>query len=77
MSAGDRVNPRPRKSSTRPYRDSALAYAALGSLVVIFAYATGSSLLKSLAGGVAVFVLASAYTWWRLRARARQAEKQP
>ena len=76
MSAGDGVNPGPRKS-TRSYRDSALAYAALGSLVVILAYATGSSLLKSLAGGVAVFLLATAYTWWRLRARARQAEKQP
>ena len=76
MSAGDGVNPR-RRTSTRPYRDSALAYAALGSLVVIFAYATGSSLLKSLGGGVAVFLLATAYTWWRLRARARQAEKQP
>jgi hypothetical protein len=76
VSARDGVNPGPRKS-TRPYRDSALAYAALGSLVVILTYATGSSLLKSLAGGVAVFLLATAYTWWRLRARARQAEKRP
>jgi asparagine N-glycosylation enzyme membrane subunit Stt3 len=47
----------------------------LGSLVVIFAYATGSSLVRSLAGGVAAFVLATAYTWWRVRSRQRQAER--
>ncbi len=76
MSVGNGVNPKRRKS-TRPYRDSALAYAALGSLVVIFAYVTGSSLLRSLAGGVAAFVLATAYTWWRVRTRQRQAEQGP
>jgi hypothetical protein len=59
------------KSRSR-YRDSALAYAALGSLVVIFAYVTGSGLLKAFAGGIAVFVLATAYTWWRLRSRERR-----
>jgi predicted PurR-regulated permease PerM len=76
VSAGNGVNPKRRKS-TRPYRDSVLAYAALGSLVVIFAYVTGSSLLRSLAGGVTAFVLATAYTWLRLRARQRRAEQQP
>jgi hypothetical protein len=73
VSSGNGTNPQRRKS-TRPYRDSALAYAALGSLVVIFAYATGSGLVKSLAGGIAAFVLATAYTWWRLRSRERQTE---
>ena len=72
MSDGNGANPRRRKS-TRPYRDSALAYAALGSLVVIFAYVTGSGLLRSLAGGVAAFLLATAYTWWRLRSRGSEA----
>ena len=72
MSHGNGGNPRRRKS-TRPYRDSALAYAALGSLVVIFAYVTGSGLLKSLAGGIAAFLLATAYTWWRLRSRESEA----
>jgi hypothetical protein len=74
VSSGNGVNPK-RRRSTRPYRDSALAYAALGSLVVIFAYVTGSSLVRSLAGGVAAFVLATAYTWWRVRSRQRQAER--
>ena len=76
MSSGNGVNPKRRKS-TRPYRDSALAYAVLGSLVVIFAYVTGSSLLRSLAGGLAAFLLATAYTWWRVRARERHAEREP
>jgi Flp pilus assembly protein TadB len=76
VSAGHGVNPKPRKS-TRPYRDSALAYAALGSLVAIFAHVTGSSLLRSLTGGIAAFALATAYTWWRLRARQRRAEQKP
>jgi Flp pilus assembly protein TadB len=75
VNTGNGVNPKRRKS-TRPYRDSALGYAALGSLVVIFAYVTGSSLLRSLAGGLIVFALATAYTWWRVRARQRQAEQQ-
>jgi hypothetical protein len=75
VSTGNGVNPRRRKS-TRPYRDSALAYAVLGSLVVIFAYVTGSSVVRSLAGGLIAFVLATAYTWWRVRARQRQAEEQ-
>ena len=74
MSAGNGVNPQRRKS-VRPYRDSALAYAGLGALVVIFAFATGSSLWKSLAGGVAAFLLATVYTWWRMRRRRRQAER--
>jgi hypothetical protein len=38
---------------------------------------TGSSLLRSLAGGVTAFALATAYTWWRVRARQRQAEHRP
>ena len=76
MSAGNGVNPKRRKS-TRPYRDSALAYAGLGTLVVIFAFVTGSGLLRSLAGGVTAFVLATAYTWWRLRSRERAEERQP
>jgi hypothetical protein len=76
VSSGNGVNPKRRKS-TRPYRDSALAYAALGSLVVIFAYVTGSSLVRSIAGGLIAFVLATAYTWWRVRTRERQTEERP
>jgi hypothetical protein len=69
-SVNGRKPERPR--SAHPYRDSALAYAGLGALVVAFAFLTGSSVLKSFAGGAAAFVLATAWTWWRLRSREQQ-----
>ncbi len=75
MSSGNGTNPA-RHRSKRPYRDSALAYAGLGAIVAVIAYATGSGLVKSLSGGVAAFVLATAYTWWRMRSREREAERQ-
>jgi asparagine N-glycosylation enzyme membrane subunit Stt3 len=68
-------NPK-RRASAHPFRDSVLAYAALGALVIAFAYLTGSSIVKSFAGGTAAFVLATAWTWWRLRSRERQADRR-
>jgi Flp pilus assembly protein TadB len=75
VSSGNGTNPA-RHRSKRPYRDSALAYAGLGALVAVIAYATGSGLVRSISGGVAAFVLATAYTWWRMRSREREAERQ-
>ena len=75
MSAENGNNPA-RRRSPHPYRDSVIAYGVLGALVVILGYATGTGLLKSFAGGVAAFVLATAWTWWRLRSRERAAERQ-
>jgi uncharacterized protein (DUF697 family) len=45
-------------------------------LVVVIAYASGSGLAKSLAGGVSAAVLATAWTWWRMRSREQEAERQ-
>ncbi|MDQ2910853.1 MAG: hypothetical protein M3R39_07550, partial [Actinomycetota bacterium] len=64
MTSGNGQVPAKRRSS-HPYRDSALAYAVLGAVVVLIAALTGSSLVRSLAGGVGAFVLATAWTWWR------------
>jgi hypothetical protein len=75
VSSGNGTNPA-RHRSKRPYRDSALAYAGLGGLVAVIAYATGSGLVRSLSGGVAAFVLATAYTWWRMGSREREAERE-
>jgi hypothetical protein len=75
VSRGNSRNPARRRSS-HPYRDSALAYGGLGALVVIIAYATGSGLLRSLAGGAAAFALATAWTWWRTRSRENSPERQ-
>ena len=65
-----------RRRSLHPYRDSALAYAVLGAVVFLIAWLTGSSFVKSFAGGAAAFVLATAWTWWRLRARERDRARQ-
>ena len=73
MSSGNGVNPQ-RRRSRRPYRDAALAYSGLGVVVIVIAYATGSSFLRSFLGGFAAAVLATAWTWWRLRQRERQAD---
>ena len=75
MSNANGNNPS-RRRSPHPYRDSAIAYGVLGALVVVLGYTTGSGLLKSVAGGVAAFVLATAWTWWRLRSRERTTERQ-
>ncbi|MDX6507285.1 MAG: hypothetical protein QOG06_1929 [Gaiellaceae bacterium] len=75
MSTGNGINPK-RRLSAHPYRDSALAYTALGALVVLVAYASGSGLLRSLVGGVSAAVLATAWTWWRMRSRGRAPGRQ-
>jgi 4-hydroxybenzoate polyprenyltransferase len=66
--------PRPAPSK-HPYRDSAIAYAILGAVVVAIAWLTGSGPARSLVGGVGAFVLATAYTWWRMRARERDRDR--
>ncbi len=72
MTSTNGGNPQ-RRRSTRPYRDAALAYSGLGVLVIVIAYATGSSFLRSFLGGLVAAVLATAWTWWRLRQREREA----
>jgi hypothetical protein len=74
MSSGNGVDPGKRRTK-RPYRDSALAYGGLGIAAVVFAYVTGTGILRSLAGGAAAFALATAWTWWRLRARERATKR--
>jgi membrane protein implicated in regulation of membrane protease activity len=75
VSSGNGRNPK-RRRSLHPYRDSALAYAGLGAVVIAVAFLTGSGILKSIAGGLAAFVLATAWTWWRFRARQRELERR-
>jgi len=65
-----------RRRSRRPYRDAALAYSGLGILVIVIAYATGSSFIRSFLGGAVAAVLTTGWTWWRLRQRERAAERE-
>ena len=66
-----------REIPKRPYRDSAIVYAALAALVVVIAVATGGGVVRAIVVAAAVFVLATGFSWWRWRSRMRrQAEKQ-
>jgi hypothetical protein len=58
------------RKRARPYRDSALLYALLGGIVIAVSLLTGGGLARALIAGVAAFVLATAWTWWRLRVSA-------
>lgn len=79
MTSGNGHAPPSRKRratpSKHPYRDSAIAYAILGAVVVLIAWLTGSGPARSLVGGVGAFALATAYTWWRMRARERHSAR--
>ena len=78
MSSGNGRAPKKRPPRPpRPYRDSLLVYAILGAAVVVFAYLTGSGIARSVAGGTTAFVLATAWTWWRVRTRERRAAERP
>ena len=75
---------RPAAPSKRPYRDSALIYAGCAALYVVIVWASGGALLPkfhprtdgwphfvvgAFALGVGCFLLATAYSWWRIRQR--------
>ena len=55
-----------------PYRDSAFVYGGMAGLVVAIAAATGGNVVRSVIIAVAVFFVATLYSWWRLRERLRK-----
>ena len=60
-------------SSKRPFRDTAILYAAFAVVFVIVAVGTGRTPLVAVPVAAGCFVLATAYAWWRLR---REAETE-
>ena len=58
-----------------PYRDTALVYGAMSSVVVIVALITGGDIGRAVAVAGLFFVAATLWTWrnWRNRLRARRA----
>jgi hypothetical protein len=55
--------------TTHPYRNSAIMLGVLALAVVVVAAATGGSLLRAVAIAAAFFVIATAWTWWRVRSK--------
>jgi Flp pilus assembly protein TadB len=58
-----------RRTSKRPYRDSALVYGAFAVIVLVVAVATGGRVLWAVVAAVGAFVFAMLWTWRSLRAR--------
>jgi hypothetical protein len=70
------VRPRGALRARRPYRDTLIAYALLAGLVVVVAVATGGDVLRAALIATGCFVAATAWSWWRIRARETQEEQQ-
>ncbi len=66
-----------RRVPKHPYRDSALLYGALAILVVVIAAATGGDIGRAIFYAVAVYIVATAWTWrsWRNRLREDRARE--
>ena len=59
-----------------PYRDSAIVYGVMAAILFAIVVATGGSVVKGLLAAIAVFVAATAYSWWRWRERIRAHEAE-
>jgi drug/metabolite transporter (DMT)-like permease len=64
--------PETRTVPRHPYRDTALLHGALGVLIVVIAWATGGNVGNALMIAGAYFVMATLWSWWRFRQRARR-----
>ena len=62
----------PQEPPKRPYRDTALVYAAFALVIVVVAAITGGSLLRAVAYAFGFWVLATGYGIWRWRGRLRE-----
>jgi membrane protein implicated in regulation of membrane protease activity len=55
-----------------PFRDSAILYGVLSAIIVVVSAVTGGGVAKGLVIGIAFFVAATAWSWWRFRERLAQ-----
>jgi multisubunit Na+/H+ antiporter MnhB subunit len=55
-----------------------IVYGVLAALVVVLAYATGGDVVRALITAIAVFIVATLWSWrtWRNRLRADRAGKK-
>ena len=60
----------------RPFRDSALLYAVMAIVFVVFVFITGGKMSVAIPVALACFLVATGYAWWRLRQRMRLEEEQ-
>jgi membrane protein implicated in regulation of membrane protease activity len=65
----------PARIPKRPFRDSAIVYAVLASVVVVVSVLTGGSVVRAVLVAAAFFLVATAYSWWRFRRRLGREER--
>jgi Flp pilus assembly protein TadB len=65
----------PYRTPRHPYRDSAILYAILAGVVVGITALTGGNMRAALVVAPMLFVIATAYSWWRWRRREREEAK--
>lgn len=58
-----------------PYRDAAIVYGVMAALLVLVASLTGGDAARAILVAVVFFVVATVWTWWRLRARLEKREQ--
>jgi len=68
--------PRP-KLPKRPFRDSALLYAGFAVVFVVIVAATGGNLVVAVPVAAGCFLVATAYSWWRIRQRLEEEQRKP
>jgi membrane protein implicated in regulation of membrane protease activity len=66
----------PRRLPAHPYRDSAIVYGVLAAIVIGVTALTNGNLRAALIVAPLLFVVATGYSWWRLRQREREEERQ-
>ena len=60
----------------RPYRDTALIYGSFALVFVDIAFATGGNMLVAVPAAAGCFLVATAYSWWRIRQRLEADEQE-
>ena len=69
MTTTNGQSPMRKRRAPRPYRDSALVYAAFAVIVIVLATVTGGSILWATVAALVAFVFATGLTWRNLRKR--------
>ena len=70
------MSPEEKSLPKRPFRDSAILYAAMTVVFVILVIVTGGKLSVAIPVAIACFFVATGYAWWKLRQRIRLEEER-
>jgi len=70
MARRKRLDERP--IPVHPYRDTALVYGIMSLLIVVVSWLTGGDAFQAILVAVVFFLIATAWSWWKFRARIRE-----